>query len=256
MLSIRRAATVLLMTITMSAGTASAGNVTEQVMETRWRPCFVDFVKRVENGARLGYRSGKYYPYPSAEGGMPTIGFGHKIRSWREHKDLRRGITREEAHALLVKDLDIAWQRAALVMKRDGVDINSLDVEQREMLIDFAFNGVLHEFRRFRKAVVEHDWCVVIDEHRRYYRSRGRKVPLTDRNVCFAHRYLVFPASRTMETVRGFLGIALHTVRTWTLSITTGFTEQQHQPQQITGAEDPSGSLRAVPFPVRPGERT
>ncbi len=43
----------------------------DQVGKTKWRTQFVEYMKLVE-GVRLN-------AYPSKEGGLPTIGIGHKF---------------------------------------------------------------------------------------------------------------------------------------------------------------------------------
>ena len=45
---------------------------------------YIKFMKDIENAGRTGFKNGKWYPHKSPEGGMPTIGYGHKIKSKSE----------------------------------------------------------------------------------------------------------------------------------------------------------------------------
>ena len=45
---------------------------------------FIDYIRRVENGSKVGYDSGVWSPHASPEGGNDTIGYGHKMRNDEE----------------------------------------------------------------------------------------------------------------------------------------------------------------------------
>ena len=52
---------------------------------------FVNFVKNLENAGNTGYDRKKrlWFPHPSPEGKMPTIGYGHKIKNNAELEECR-----------------------------------------------------------------------------------------------------------------------------------------------------------------------
>ena len=146
---------------------------------------FIDFVKNAENAAKVGYKKGKWYPHKSYEGGLPTIAWGHKIKSKEELKRVARGISDKEAEGLLKKDLEIAKATVQKYMKGLGVNI-PLSKVQTEMLTEFAFNlGGLEKFPKFAKAVLNKDWATAKKESKRF--AAGKE--LTRRNKLFNDRY-------------------------------------------------------------------
>ena len=38
-----------------------------------------DFIKAVENPAQVGKKGDVWFPHDSPEGGLPTLGYGHKL---------------------------------------------------------------------------------------------------------------------------------------------------------------------------------
>jgi len=148
-------------------------------------PDFINFVKNIENANRVGYQNGKWYPHKSYEGGLPTIAWGHKIKSTNEVRQLMKGLTDSQAEKLLRDDLEIARKEVDNYMKSLGVNI-PLSQKQLEMLTEFAFNlGSLKKFPKFTRAVLNQDWETAEKESLRY--SKGQ--PLTRRNELFRKRY-------------------------------------------------------------------
>ena len=136
-------------------------------------------LKNQENNIKKGYRSGKWYPHPSPEGGLDTIAYGHKLTS--RNSPYYQGISDEQAEALLLKDV---LQNQALAKKQVDAKFgegtfDSLPQDRQMLLVDYQYNlGTLAEFPKFVKAVVEGDTKTMIAEHTRY----GGKDPLTRRN--------------------------------------------------------------------------
>ena len=91
---------------------------------------FIDYMKNVENDAQAGRDGGVWLPHKSYEGGTDTIGYGHKI----------------------------------------GTDVyTSLDINRKQMLIDFAFNlGTLKGFPKFTQGVIDNNIQVMRGEYPRY----------------------------------------------------------------------------------------
>lgn len=155
---------------------------------------FVDFVKQVENAGKKGWNKDdqKWYPHDSPEGGSQTIAYGHKLNGAEEEKRFAKGITEQEALALLRKDLDRAWNVAASYVKaKHDVELSSLSEKQQEILTEYAFNlGTLRGFPKFVQAVVGEDWDAAKKEYKRTYKdTNGVRHELT-RNTFFYNRYL------------------------------------------------------------------
>ena len=64
---------------------------------------FIDYIRRVENGSKVGYDSGVWSPHPSPEGGNDTIGYGHKMRNDEEW--MKAGVPDEHIENLLLNDI-------------------------------------------------------------------------------------------------------------------------------------------------------
>lgn len=146
---------------------------------------FIGYIARVENSVKAGFKNGKWYPHKSFEGGSDTIAYGHKIQPG---ENFSGGITQEQALELLKKDLAVAADRARqIVNKIYGPNSwERLDNKRKEMLVDFAFNGVLTKFPNFLQGVVLNLPKQMKAEYKRF--SKGRE--LIDRNNQFAQRYL------------------------------------------------------------------
>jgi GH24 family phage-related lysozyme (muramidase) len=155
---------------------------------------FINFIKLIENVSKTGYDNRKklWFPHKSPEGGLKTIGYGHKIQSAEEERRLMStGLTDKEAEDMLIKNLTIASRRAKSdVQKRFPGAV--LDQAQMEMLTEFAFNlGSLTGFPKFTDAVVKGDWSTAKKEyHRNYTDKDGNKHRLDRRNTAFFNRYL------------------------------------------------------------------
>lgn len=136
-------------------------------------------LKNQENDAKKGYRSGKWYPHASPEGGLDTIAYGHKLTS--SNSPYYKGITDEQAEALLLKDVleNQALAKKQVDAKFGEGTFDSLPQDRQMLLVDYQYNlGSLKEFPKFVKAVVEGDTETMIAEHKRY----SGKDPLTRRN--------------------------------------------------------------------------
>ena len=151
---------------------------------------FINYIKFVENGQKVGYDKNKklWFPHKSYEGGMPTIGYGHKIQTNHELEALKKGISDADVENLLKSDLTIANKRVHEYIKRKyKVDV-MLSQKQSEMLTDFSFNvrGGLKTFPKFTDAVLHNQWDIVKQEYLR--KSNGKN--LTGRNKAFFDRFL------------------------------------------------------------------
>ena len=154
---------------------------------------FVDYIKRVENGAKLGYTDGFWFPHPSPEGGNDTIGYGHKLLDSEDW--MKEGISDEENERLLYQDIFSASENAAEVINEYGSD-NFEDLPQhcQEIFTDFVFNlgsNGLRKFPKFVTATVYGDMDGMREEYKRYYRTPSGEVrELEDRNREFYNLFL------------------------------------------------------------------
>ena len=151
---------------------------------------FINYIKRVENGNKKGYdpKAHLWTPHKSYEGGLGTIGYGHKIKSTAELENYKRGISDNDVTKLLLNDLTLANKAVHDHIKKLYKTDVALTQKQSEMLIDYAFNlkGGASAFPIFTRAVLDND---IKGMKAAYTRSAG-KTPLKDRNTVFYDRYL------------------------------------------------------------------
>lgn len=154
---------------------------------------FLDYMKRVENSIKKGFKGGKWYPHSSVEGGKKTIAYGHKLKTG---EDFSKGLTDEQAVTLLKQDLNYHKAGAkGIVDKKYGAGtFDKLDTKRQEMLIDIQFNirNGLTKFTSFMHAVVKNDKKGMLKHYVRKYRDPKTKkwLPIKDRNNQFKKRYL------------------------------------------------------------------
>jgi GH24 family phage-related lysozyme (muramidase) len=161
-------------------------------IQTNFSKDFINFIKKIENSTKTGFKNGKWFPSPSIEGGLPTISYGHKIKDNTELKNMTNGITDSKATELLIDDLNKAKETVHEYIKNKYGVYLLLDKVQEEMLVEFAFNlGGLSKFPKFVDAVLRKQWNIVKKEYKRGYTSvSGEKKMLSGRNNEFYNRYL------------------------------------------------------------------
>jgi GH24 family phage-related lysozyme (muramidase) len=150
---------------------------------------FANYIKSVENAQKSGYDKDRklWFPHKSYEGGMPTIGYGHKIKNDQELKSCTNGVPDNVVSKLLLNDLMVANKKVHEYIKRKYKVNLTLSKRQNEILVDYAFNlGGLDKFPKFVDAVLRNQWDIVRNE---YIRKSGGK-ELTGRNKAFYNRYL------------------------------------------------------------------
>ncbi len=158
----------------------------------KFRVEFLNYIKLVENGKKVGFRDGIWYPHKSPEGGNATIGYGHKIKS--SETNLLNGGTNVEIEKILVEDLEKARKIVYSDIK-EMFNVNIvLDPMREEMLVDFAFNlGSLKKFPNFTKSVLNKDWDMAKKEYKRSYSNGAGRVELKNRNDMFYKMFLDNP---------------------------------------------------------------
>ena len=143
--------------------------------------------------------------YKSPEGGLDTIGIGHKLTQTEIDNNAVHGfdldtLTKEQARAILKKDLpeyksmlkaDLKNNYKNYKMKQP-IDYDTLDPKRQEMLLDFTFNlGGLKKFPKFTEAVLKGDMATAKKEYKRKFTDdKGVTKELKDRNEQFYNTYL------------------------------------------------------------------
>lgn len=149
---------------------------------------FINYIKYVENDRKVGYDSIRklWFPHKSYEGGMPIIGYGHKIKNKQELVDFDKGIADDMIEKLLKFDLTEANKRVHEYIKTKYKINLTLNQKQNEMLTDFSFNlGGLEKFPKFTDAVLRNQMDIAKKEYKRF--SGGKE--LTARNESFYNRF-------------------------------------------------------------------
>ena len=125
---------------------------------------FLEMLKKWENGIKSGWDENKkrWYPHPSPEGGLKTIGYGHKCKTSQEQSDFERtGLSETEAVALLKSDLAGAAKKAeALVPK-----FTSLPDAVKQALVNAAYRGEIKSDHKTVKLMNQGKWKAAADEY-------------------------------------------------------------------------------------------
>lgn len=136
----------------------------------------MNHLKAAENN-NTGRRGGKWYQYPSYEGGTDTIAWGDKLKPG---EDFRNGLTDAQAHALLVSDFENALRIARTHYSQvypGGWE--NLSPYVKIIAADIAFNtGNLSGYPKFMRAMRENNLNAMKQE----CCSRSGNKPLTNRN--------------------------------------------------------------------------
>lgn len=152
---------------------------------------FINYIKSVENGGKVGYKSGRWFPHASPEGGTPTIGYGHKLKPDEVERITKAGLSDDAVDRVLKSDLASARNKVYSDIK-SMFDVQiPLDQRQEEILTDYVFNiGTLKGFPKLTKAVLNKDWATVSKEYKRTYKDANGTRHELARNKVFYDRYL------------------------------------------------------------------
>jgi len=159
---------------------------------------FETYIKDVEN-KKLKSGNVKYFRHKSPEGGLDTIGFGHKLTPEEQKTNTVYGydlstITKDNveeiSNDILKKDLQKTEQ---ILIKTHGEKFINLDSRRKQMLIDFQFN--VRNFKNkdvfplFKKALFAGDEEGMKREYKRFFKSNGKTKSLA-RNDFFKKYFL------------------------------------------------------------------
>lgn len=171
---------------------------------------FINFIKRLENDAATGFDGKMWHLHKSPEGGLPEIGYGHKIQNRNELTQYKNGISNTDVEKLLLRDLESARQKVhSYIFSKYKVKL-VLPLNKEEMLTEFAFNlGGLYKFPKFVDAVLRDQWDVVKKEYKRTATIRGIRGELTTRNREFYNRFLknIPPSKALKENIENYTPI-------------------------------------------------
>jgi GH24 family phage-related lysozyme (muramidase) len=169
---------------------------------TDYREEFIEYIKKTENDPLRV--KGTNAVHASPEGGLDTVGYGHKLTPEEAKTGKVYGIpldkiTPEKADQILRMDLDVKEQE---LRNTFGRRYTMLSPKQREMLLDFSFNlgtqGMIKGFPKFTSAVLNNDMETASKEYKRNYTdAKGVKKPLA-RNEDF---YKLFFEEETPEEI-------------------------------------------------------
>jgi hypothetical protein len=159
---------------------------------------FETYIKDVEN-KKLKSGNVKHFRHKSPEGGLDTIGFGHKLTPEEQETNTVYGydlstITKDNveeiSNDILKKDLQKTEQ---ILIKTHGEKFINLDSRRKQMLIDFQFN--VRNFKNkdvfplFKKALFAGDEEGMKKEYKRFFKSNGKTKSLA-RNDFFKKYFL------------------------------------------------------------------
>ena len=154
--------------------------------ESPIRVKFMQALKIEENGSKEGFKDGIWLQHTSPEGGLDTIGYGHKLR---KGEDFSEGLTEEQATEVLRSDMEAATKKAS---KIEG--FNSMEEKYQLVLTEIAFNrGSVSrtEWPSLIKAIeVKDDKAVEKQMMRTYTDADGQVIPLTRRVKAIARTLL------------------------------------------------------------------
>jgi len=151
---------------------------------------FLNYMKNAENDVL--YKTGEKLRHRSAEGGLDTVGYGHKlteteIAANKVYEYNLDTLTKEQADDILLRDLE---KKNQLLINKLGKAYTNLDPKRKQMLLDIEFNvgdapGV---FPNFTKGVLQNKIDVMKKEYeRKFTDSKGETQPLTRRNELFSN---------------------------------------------------------------------
>jgi GH24 family phage-related lysozyme (muramidase) len=147
---------------------------------------FTNYIERVE-----GFKTGKGktpFRYESPEGGLDTVGLGHKLTQDEIDSNSVYGfdldtLTKEQSKEIFSQDLikyekmlksDLKTNYKKYEMEQP-IDYDTLNRKQQEILLDFTFNlGSLKGFPKFTEAVLKGDMDTARKEYKRYYKQNGK----------------------------------------------------------------------------------
>lgn len=98
---------------------------------------FETSLAEVENAQKVGFKDDVWSPHASPEGGLDTIGYGHKITQAEEDAGTyKKGISDADAIKLFRADI----KKHADIVRKDVEDFDDLPKKYQDVLVNIAFN--------------------------------------------------------------------------------------------------------------------
>lgn len=202
---------------------------------SKYSDMFLEYLMEQEHGAFLKGDAPALHDSP--EGGLPTVGFGHKLTQEEYESGKVYGfdiynMTPEQAREVMIKDLDKKEKTLKSSIGEDTYE--ELDQNRREMLLDFEYNlgSAKKKFPTFTQAVIDNDVETMNKEYKRgYYTPDGDFRELRQRNNAFAVTFLP-----TAEGVREFEDIPVPT-EPGRLDFELPPVQEQPTEQEVSGDE-------------------
>jgi GH24 family phage-related lysozyme (muramidase) len=154
------------------------------------QPSFLNYMKKVENASIIN-KTPKSFRHSSPEGGLDTVGFGHKLTAEEQKTNTIYGynidnLTTEQVNDIFQQDINKAEE---ILIKNYGDKYNNLDDRRKQMLIDFQFNGgskMVKKFKKFRTAIFNGDEETMKKEYIRFFTDTKGSTKSLARNKDFA----------------------------------------------------------------------
>jgi len=181
---------------TVNEGEATNNNIDNNIYNEK---SFESYIKTVENDKLLN-GSFKNFRHKSPEGGLDTIGFGHKLTSEEQktntvyNYDLSK-ITKDNfleiSNDILRQDLK---KTEKILITTHGNKFINLDGRRKQMLIDMQFNvrnfNKPEVFKKFKKALFAGDEEGMKKEYKRVFTDKNGIVKPLARNEFFKKYFL------------------------------------------------------------------
>ena len=156
----------------------------------------VDFIKEMEN-APLSRGDCSAIRHPSPEGGLDTVGFGHKlvpaeVSEGKVYGYVIDDLTLDACSHILHLDLRHHINSLSRRIARLGAELSELSTRKQMMLLDYEFNlgNVVKIFPSFTQAVIDGDRARQEAEYIRTYKDAdGIRRPLA-RNAHFYNTFM------------------------------------------------------------------
>ena len=98
---------------------------------------FESSLAEVENAQKVGFKDDVWSPHASPEGGLDTVGYGHKITQAEEDAGTyKNGISDSDAIKLFRADI----KKHADIVRKDVEDFDDLPKKYQDVLVNIAFN--------------------------------------------------------------------------------------------------------------------
>lgn len=162
---------------------------------------FINRLKKYENSKGNQYggwnkQKQRWFPHNSPEGGMPTIAYGHKMKSKNEFPN---GLTDQEATTLLNADIDRAINKIKTQLKI--TDFDQLPVNVQQALVNATFRGELKADHEAVKQMRAGNWHNVADLYLARKDYRNGSSGLKDRMNWNAHQFRIYGEKLQLQSI-------------------------------------------------------